>query len=78
MRWPCLDPNALEICCGLLLSWQVFLTAKNSPNFLLRFVHPLAPPVVVLVCDRFFTAPSGVVASRFVDGHPGSARRECK
>jgi hypothetical protein len=29
----------------------------NSPEFLLRFFHALAPPHVVLACDRFFTAP---------------------
>jgi hypothetical protein len=31
--------------------------AINSPEFLLRLVHALVPPNVVLVCDRFFTAP---------------------
>jgi hypothetical protein len=29
----------------------------NSPEFLSRFVQALAPPKVVFVCDRFFTAP---------------------
>jgi hypothetical protein len=29
----------------------------NSPEFLSRFVQALAPPKVLFVCDRFFTAP---------------------
>jgi hypothetical protein len=33
------------------------LTAMNSPLPLLRFVQPDAPPMVVFVCERFFTAP---------------------
>jgi hypothetical protein len=34
-----------------------FFTAKNSPDFLLRLVHALAPPTFVFSCVRFFTAP---------------------
>src|SRR6185369_2022203 len=34
-----------------------FLTAMNSPDFLLRLVHAVAPPRLALTCDRFFTAP---------------------
>ncbi len=34
-----------------------FLTAMNSPDVLLRLVQALAPPSVVLRCDRFRTAP---------------------
>ncbi|MBR1192043.1 hypothetical protein JQ634_03725 [Bradyrhizobium sp. AUGA SZCCT0240] len=34
-----------------------FFTATNSPPFLLRLVHALAPPSGVFTCDRFFTAP---------------------
>jgi hypothetical protein len=29
----------------------------NSPDFLSRFAHALAPPMVDFVCERFFTAP---------------------
>jgi hypothetical protein len=31
--------------------------AMNSPEFLSRFVQALAPPKLLFVCDRFFTAP---------------------
>jgi hypothetical protein len=34
-----------------------FLTAINSPDFLLRFVQAVTPPSFVLSCVRFFTAP---------------------
>jgi len=32
-------------------------TAMNSPEFLLRFVQPLAPLILVLTWLRFLTAP---------------------
>ena len=32
-------------------------SAMNSPDALLRLVQADAPPIVVLVCERFFTAP---------------------
>src|SRR5689334_19679537 len=32
-------------------------SAMNSPEFLSRFAQALAPPIVALVCERFFTAP---------------------
>jgi hypothetical protein len=34
----------------------------NSPDFLLRLVQLLAPPIVVFVCERFFTAPLRVLS----------------
>lgn len=34
-----------------------FLTATNSPDDLSRLVQAEAPPIVVFVCERFFTAP---------------------
>jgi hypothetical protein len=40
-----------------LVSFAGFFTAKNSPDFLLRFVHAVAPPISVFTCVRFLTAP---------------------
>jgi hypothetical protein len=34
-----------------------FLTAMNSPPFLLRLVQAVAPASFVFSCERFFTAP---------------------
>jgi hypothetical protein len=47
----------------------VYFKAMNSLLDLSRLVQVVAPPILVLVCDRFFTAPLRVVADRFVGSH---------
>jgi hypothetical protein len=51
-----LPPHTLKLLGGLL-AFAGFLTARNSPRFLLRLVQAVAPPSVVFSCERFLTAP---------------------
>jgi hypothetical protein len=52
------------------LPFAGFLTAMNSPPFLLRLVKAVTPPSLVFSCERFLTAPlRALSAYRLVDRH---------
>jgi hypothetical protein len=53
---PLLASHTFELLRGLF-ALRRFLTAMNSPPFLSRLVKAVAPPIFVLSCVRFFTAP---------------------